>query len=138
MAHKIFIDGGSGTTALALKQVLLPFIDKNIIEFVEIEDPKNITQRQQASLNADLVILCLPDTVTQQTIPFLEQHSIRTIDASSAHRAKPLFDKNWVYGFPELSDTQPDKVRNAQFVTNPGCYATGALSILKPHKKFFS
>lgn len=132
MTHKIFIDGGSGTTALALKQVLLPFIDKNIIQLIEISDPKNIEQRQQASLNADLVILCLPDAVAKQTIPFLEQHAIRTIDASSAHRAKPLTDRNWAYGFPELSDTQPDKIRNAQFVTNPGCYATGALTILKP------
>jgi N-acetyl-gamma-glutamyl-phosphate reductase len=52
----------------------------------------------------------------------------RVIDASSAHRVAP----GWVYGFPELTGGQADRVRNAAKVTNPGCHATGAIALLRP------
>jgi N-acetyl-gamma-glutamyl-phosphate reductase len=37
-----------------------------------------------------------------------------------------------VYGFPELTTGQRDAVASAQRVANPGCYATGAIAILRP------
>jgi N-acetyl-gamma-glutamyl-phosphate reductase len=50
------------------------------------------------------------------------------IDASTAHRTHA----EWVYGFPELSPAQREAVRTAPRVSNPGCYATGAIAIIRP------
>ncbi len=133
MTKRIFIDGASGTTAFSLKQALEPFIENNEIDLIEISDTRDVKLRQKASREADLVILCLPDDVTKQTIPFLRKYDVQTIDASSAHRDMPIKDKNfWAYGFPELNEDQPRKIANARFVSNPGCFATGAISILTP------
>ena len=55
-------------------------------------------------------------------------HQPRIIDASTAHRTSP----DWVFGFPELCPGQATAVRQAQRVANPGCYATGAIAILRP------
>lgn len=50
------------------------------------------------------------------------------IDASSAHRTQP----EWVYGFPEMADGQARAIAHARRVTNPGCYPTGAVGLLRP------
>ena len=50
------------------------------------------------------------------------------LDASTAHRVAP----DWAYGFPELTPDQADKIRTAQKVSNPGCYPTGAVALLRP------
>ena len=39
---------------------------------------------------------------------------------------------SWVYGFPELSTAQRGRIINAPRVANPGCYATGAIALLRP------
>ena len=52
----------------------------------------------------------------------------RIIDASTAHRVA----EGWTYGFPELSPEQRAAVQTADRVANPGCYATGAISLLRP------
>jgi N-acetyl-gamma-glutamyl-phosphate reductase len=58
----------------------------------------------------------------------LSGHQPKIIDASTAHRVA----QGWVYGFPELTTGQRDAVASAQRVANPGCYATGAIAILRP------
>jgi len=63
------------------------------------------------------------DAVTAQT-----GRVIKIIDASTAHRVAP----GWVYGFAELRDGQRDAIRTATRVSNPGCYATGAIALLHP------
>jgi N-acetyl-gamma-glutamyl-phosphate reductase len=84
----------------------------------------------------DLVILCLHDDAAGDRIGG-DGRSIaestggpgpRIIDASTAHRTHA----DWVYGFPELSSAQREAVRTAQRVSNPGCYATGAIAIVRP------
>ncbi len=50
------------------------------------------------------------------------------LDASTAHRVAP----GWAYGFPELAAGQADAIRKARNVSNPGCYATGAIALLRP------
>ncbi len=52
----------------------------------------------------------------------------RVLDASTAHRVAP----GWTYGFPELAAGQGEAVAAARRVANPGCYATGAIAILRP------
>ena len=39
---------------------------------------------------------------------------------------------DWTYGFPELAPDQADKIRAARKVSNPGCYPTGAIALLRP------
>jgi N-acetyl-gamma-glutamyl-phosphate reductase len=52
----------------------------------------------------------------------------KIIDASTAHRTAA----GWVYGFPELAAGQREAVMAAQRVANPGCYATGAIALIRP------
>jgi N-acetyl-gamma-glutamyl-phosphate reductase len=52
----------------------------------------------------------------------------KIIDASTAHRVAP----GWVFGFPELSVGHRAAVAAADRVANPGCYATGAIAMLRP------
>ena len=40
--------------------------------------------------------------------------------------------RDWTYGFPELAPDQADKIRAARKVSNPGCYPTGAIALLRP------
>ncbi len=53
---------------------------------------------------------------------------VRVLDASSAHRVT----EGWVYGYPELTPGQEGKIRAAKRVSNPGCYPTGALALIRP------
>ncbi len=53
---------------------------------------------------------------------------VRIIDASSAHRT----DEQWVYGFAEMMPGQAARIASASRVSNPGCYPTGAIGLLRP------
>jgi N-acetyl-gamma-glutamyl-phosphate reductase len=50
------------------------------------------------------------------------------LDASTAHRVA----QGWTYGFAELAGGQGDAIAKARRVANPGCYATGAIAMLRP------
>src|SRR3546814_4917100 len=63
----------------------------------------------------------------RESVGFIQNPDVRVIDASSAHRTHP----EWVYGFPEMSDGQARKIAQARRVTNPGCYPTGAIALLR-------
>ena len=39
---------------------------------------------------------------------------------------------DWAYGFPELAKGQSEAIAKAARVANPGCYATGAIALLRP------
>ncbi len=127
---RVFIDGASGTTALQIRTLLKPWQEAGTVSLIEIENTRDVDERLAAFKRADLSILCLPDEATKETIPLLRDTDTdtRIIDASSAYRTDP----EWVYGFPEISEEQPDVISKARLVTNPGCFATGAISILRP------
>lgn len=130
MPKKLFIDGRTGTTAQKIQTVLTPFVQVGAVEMIEVEDHRNLTQRMTAIASADLAVLCTHDEVSRETMTALQTRGMthRILDTSSAFRTEP----GWTYGFPELSAGQPEKIATASYVTNPGCYATGAVAILRP------
>ncbi len=91
-------------------------------------DRKDAKARAGALNDADVVILCLPDDSARDAVAMIENSAVRVIDASSAHRVAP----DWVYGFPELEKDQRAKIASAKRVSNPGCWPTGFLALVRP------
>lgn len=92
---------------------------------------KNVDARLELLQKVDVAVLCLPDAAATETVNMLAelgQDGPKVLDASTAHRVAT----GWIYGFPELTPNQDSAIRTARRVTNPGCYATGALALLRP------
>ena len=123
----IFIDGDQGTTGLQLQDRLRLRHDLRLLTLPEAErrDPR---RRVQALNDCDIALLCLPDDAAREAVAWVRRPQVRVIDASSAHRTTP----GWVYGLPELVAGQPARIAAARRISNPGCYPTGALALLRP------
>ena len=127
MKTKIFIDGEVGTTGLQIKSRLEGRGDIELLSIPE-QNRKDPKARAKMLNSADIAILCLPDAASVEAVGMLTNPNTRVIDASTAHRVNP----GWVYGFPELNAGQADKIANARFVSNVGCYAVASISIIHP------
>jgi len=123
----VFIDGDQGTTGLQIHDRLRDRTDMRLLT-LPAADRKDPRRRADAINASDIAILCLPDAAARDAIGFIRNPEVRVIDASSAHRTHP----EWVYGFPEMLDGQAQRISRAQRVTNPGCYPTGAIGLLRP------
>jgi N-acetyl-gamma-glutamyl-phosphate reductase len=128
MKPKIFIDGEHGTTGLQIRARLSGRADLDMLSIPEAER-RNRDLRAAMLRDADIAILCLPDDAARESVAMLEGvNSTRIIDTSTAHRTHP----DWAYGFAEMTAGQADKIAKARLVANPGCYPTGAISLLRP------
>ena len=122
------MDGAAGTTGLKLMDLLAPMEASGEIRIVSLDNRRDQGERLRAYGTADLAVMCLPDDVARKTMVLLEGRDVRVLDASSAHRV----GAGWTYGFPELAPDQPARISTSMHVTNPGCYATGAVALIRP------
>jgi len=127
MVARVFIDGEAGTTGLQIRQRLADRTDVALTSIAP-ERRKDPEARREQLNAADVVILCLPDLAAREAIDLITTASVRVIDASSAHRTAT----DWIYGFPEMATGQREGVASAQRVSNPGCYATGFIALVRP------
>jgi N-acetyl-gamma-glutamyl-phosphate reductase len=131
MTHTIFIDGEAGTTGLDVLRRLEARAD---LEIIALGDRRRDVEARREALNgADAVILCLPDEAAKEAVAMIENPRVRVIDASTAYRVDPA----WTYGFAEMAHapgrmTQAEKIAGATRVSNPGCYPTGFIGLVRP------
>jgi len=125
MTHRVFIDGEAGTTGLQIRERLAKRRDIAIVE-IDPARRKDQSARAGALNEADVAILCLPDDAAREAAALVTNPKTKIVDPSTAHRIAP----GWTYGFPEAGFREA--IRQSARVSNPGCYSTGAIALLKP------
>lgn len=136
------IIGGAGYTAGELIRILLrhPEVNLNFI-YSTSQAGKSVASIHQDLLgetdlifdsevneDADVVFLCLGHG---NSVRFLKENSFsaktKIVDLSTDYRIASG-DHNFIYGLPE---TNREEIRKADFIANPGCFATAiSLAIL--------
>lgn len=127
MKTKVFIDGSEGTTGLRIHERL---DNRDDIELLTIapELRKDPAERSHLINSSDITFLCLPDSAAREAVALVTNPNTRIIDASTAHRT----EAGWAYGFPELSAKHRKAIRTGKRIANPGCHASGFISLVYP------
>jgi N-acetyl-gamma-glutamyl-phosphate reductase len=124
---KVYVDGEHGTTGLQILDRLQGRDDINLLSMPH-EERRNPDARRALLNGSDIAILCLPDDASREAAGMVKDGDTRLIDASTAHRIDP----DWVFGFKELEPGHDRIIADARFVSNPGCYSTGAVALIRP------
>ena len=147
---KVGIIGGSGYTGGELIRILLNH-SKVSINFIysttkagkkvstahpDLLGVTDLKFTDEVNLTVDVVFLCLGHG---NSTSFLNEHQFsantKIIDLSNDFRlvADAQFkDKDFVYGLPELNK---ESIKNANYIANPGCFATAIQLALLPLAK---
>ena len=123
---RVFIDGSAGTTGLRIYERLgsRPDLELMILPDELRKDP---AARADMLNTADVAFLCLPDQAAKEAVSLVTSPNTVVIDTSTAHRTNP----DWAYGFAELTG-QRAAVQNSKRIANPGCHASGFVSLIAP------
>jgi N-acetyl-gamma-glutamyl-phosphate reductase len=124
---RIFIDGQHGTTGLQIVDRLKDRPDVELLE-LPLADRKDLGKRAEIAKASDITVLCLPDAAAKELVAAIGDSDTVVIDASTAHRVAD----GWTYGFPELAKDQRRKLLDSNRISNPGCYPTGAIALIRP------
>ena len=127
MKTKVFIDGSEGTTGLRIYE---RFSVRDDVEILKIspELRKDPAERKRLINSSDITFLCLPDDAARESVSLVENDNVKIIDTSTAHRT----EAGWAYGYPELSASHRDAIKNGNRIAVPGCYATGFITVIYP------
>ena len=127
MKHRVFVDGQEGTTGLRINEYLAQRGDIEVLRIAP-ERRKDAAERARLLNAADVAFLCLPDAAAREAAALVTNPNTCLIDASTAHRTAA----DWVFGLPELSADQREKIRRSKRISNPGCHATAFILLLRP------
>ena len=124
---RIYIDGHVGTTGLRIRDWLHGRDDLDLLHLPE-ESRKDPAARRERVGEADLAVLCLPDDAAREAAAWAAECGTRVVDASTAHRVA----EGWTYGLPELEHGSRREIGGASRVSNPGCYPSGLVLLVRP------
>jgi len=124
---KVYVDGQEGTTGLQINERLAQHSNIEIL-LIDPEKRKDPAERKRILNESDVAFLCLPDAASREAALLTTNPNTRLIDASTAFRTDP----DWVYGLPEMISEQRNLIKNAKRVSNPGCYPTGFVLLVRP------
>lgn len=104
--------------------------------YTDLQGETDLLFSAEPGKNSHVYFLCLPHGESKNFLmrhPELLNHKV--IDLSKDFRLNDIINgKQFVYGLPELNR---DKILHAQYIANPGCFATAIQLALLPlaHKK---
>ncbi len=127
MSAKVFIDGEAGTTGLQIRERLEGRRDLDLVS-IDPAKRKDAAERKRLLNSVDAVILCLPDEAAREAVSLIENDAVKVIDASTAYRVA----EGWTYGFAEMAKDQRAKIAASKRISNPGCYPTGFIGLVRP------
>jgi N-acetyl-gamma-glutamyl-phosphate reductase len=127
MTYKVFVDGQEGTTGLRIHEYLAARSDIEVLK-IDADKRKDAAERSRLLNAADVAFLCLPDVASREAAFMVNNSNTCLIDASTAHRTTP----GWVFGLPELSPGQRDRIRASKRIANPGCHASAFILAVRP------
>jgi len=127
MAHTVFIDGEAGTTGLQIRQRLEGRRDLDVVS-IDPARRKDADARAELLNGVDAVVLCLPDDAAKEAVGLITSNTVKVVDASTAYRTAA----GWTYGFAEMDKAQRAAIADSTRVSNPGCYPTGFIGLVRP------